>query len=95
MLAPRYPVPVRGPIGSYQARSPLDVAWRITWPLLISNILAIAMIICILIIGALEIASLAKSTSTALYGNTASTGAGFWCGFFFIIAAVLIILISK
>jgi hypothetical protein len=95
MLAPRYPVPVRGPIGSYQARALLDVAWRITWPFLISNILAIAMIICIILIGSLEIASLAKSTSTALYGNTSSTGAGFWCGFFFIIAAVLIILISK
>jgi hypothetical protein len=95
MFAARYPVRRIRPIGPYQARSPADIVWKLTWPFLVSNILASAMILCILIIGALEIASLAKSTSTQLYGNTSATGAGFWCGFFFIVAAALIIMLSK
>jgi hypothetical protein len=95
MFAARRPIRRVRPIGLYQARSPIDIAWKLTWPFFISNILACAMILCILIIGALEIASLAKSTSTLLYGNTSATGAGFWCGFFFIIAAGLIIMLSK
>jgi len=85
----------RRPIGANRIRSPADIAWRLTWPFLFSTILACLMILCILLIGALEIASLAKSTSTSLYGNTSSTGAGIWCGFFFSIAAVCILLISK
>ncbi len=95
MLANGNFVPVIRPIGPNQARSLYDVAWRLTWPFLVSIILACAMITCVIIIFALEIASLAKGTSTALYGNTSSTGAGFWCGIFFAIAAVLILMISK
>jgi len=91
MLAAR--PPQRRPVGGYQARKPLDVAWRLTWPFLVSTIIACAMIICFIIIGALEIASLAKN-STTYYGNTSSTGAGFWCGIFFLIAAVIILLIG-
>jgi ABC-type Fe3+ transport system permease subunit len=89
-----YPT-VRRPINTYQITTPLDIAWKVTWPLLVTNIIAGAMVICFIIIAALEVASLAKSTSKSQYGNTSSTGAGFWCGIFFLIAAVLIFLMSK
>ncbi|CAF1107235.1 unnamed protein product [Adineta steineri] len=84
----------RRPIGPYRTKSPLDIAWRVTWPYFITTILATMMILCTLLIGALEIASLSKSTSTALYGNTSSTGAGIWCSLFFSIACILILLIN-
>ena len=95
MYAARRPIRRIRPIRPYQAGSPANIAWKSTWPFLISNILACVMILCILIIGALEIASLAKSTDTLFYGNTSSTGAGFWCGAFFIIGAAVTIMLSK
>ncbi|UJR16100.1 hypothetical protein I4U23_003012 [Adineta vaga] len=82
------------PIGPYQSRSPVDIAWRLRWPYLISTILAVGMIICILVIGALEVASLAQSTNKDIFGNTSATGAGIWCSVFFSIAAVIILLIN-
>ena len=95
MLGAATYVPRRRPIGANQLRSPADIAWRLTWPFLLSTIIAFLMILCVLLIGALETASLAKSTNKALYGNTSSTGAGYWCGVFFFIAAVFILLIGK
>lgn len=89
-----YPRPVRRPIGANHGRTPLDAAWRLTWPFIVSTIIAAVMIIIVIVIFALEIASLAKGTSSA-YGNTASTGAGIWCGIFFLLAAILILLLSK
>jgi hypothetical protein len=95
MFVGGYGFPGPYPMVVYRRRSPADIAWKLTWPFIISNIIAGAMIICFIVIGALEVASLAKSTSTALYGDTSSTGAGIWCGIFFITAAILILLISK
>ncbi|CAF2967868.1 unnamed protein product [Rotaria sp. Silwood2] len=78
--------------GSHQAIPSSDAAWKSAWPYIISTILACFIIICILVIGALESASLAISTDQDIYGNTSSTGAGFWCEFFVFIAALLIII---
>lgn len=86
--------PVRRPVGAQQGRTPLDVAWKLTWPFIITTILSIIMMIVFVVIIALEIASLANSTNK-IYGNTASTGAGIWCGVFFLAAAVLILVLSK
>lgn len=95
MLRPAPRPAKRQPIGPYHARSPVDAVWKSTWPFLATTVLAVVMILCILLIGALETASLAQSTNKEIFGNTSSTGAGFWCGLFFSIAAVLILLISK
>ena len=59
------------------------------WPLIFTTILASLIILCVVVIGILEIVSLANSTDTDLFGNTSSTGAGFWCRFIFVIATVL------
>jgi hypothetical protein len=90
----------RYPIGYGQQISPSDLDWRLRWPFTISIIIGVVMIVVALVINALEIASLAKFTNNIIlngntYGRTASTGAGIWCGFFFLVAAVLMILISK
>jgi phage-related protein len=95
MFAARPRVPGTRPDGPLVARTMGDVAWKLTWPSITTTVLASVMIICTIIIGGLEIASLAISTSSSFYGNTSSTGAGFWCGLFFVIAAVLILMISK
>ncbi|CAF1018520.1 unnamed protein product [Adineta ricciae] len=89
-----YYVPRSRPIGRYQHRTPVDIGWRLRWPFLFSTILGVAMILCILVIGALEVASLAQSTNKDVFGNTSATGAGIWCGVFLSIAAVLILLIN-
>jgi hypothetical protein len=85
----------RRPIGYGQQVLPAgDFEWKLRWPFIITIIIAVVIIIFSITIFGLEIASLAKGTGTA-YGNTASTGAGIWCGFFIFVAGVLILLISK
>jgi hypothetical protein len=87
-IAPRYP------IGFYPQLPLNDIAWKLRWPTVLSSIIAISMIIFTIIIAALEIASLAISTSKS-YGNTASIGTGLWCSPFFLLAGVLILMIGK
>ena len=89
------------PLMPYGRRiSPGELEWKRKWPFLVSSIIAVTLIVFSLIIFALEIASLARSTEKVTFdgntlGNTASTGAGIWCGFFFLAAGLLILAISK
>lgn len=90
----------RAPIPYGRRISPAELEWKRKWPFLLSSIIAVTIILFSLIIFALEIASLARSTEKVTFngntfGNTASTGAGIWCGFFFLVAGVLILLIGK
>ncbi|CAF0788810.1 unnamed protein product [Rotaria sp. Silwood1] len=85
-------VPRQQLYGLHQPRPSSEAVWQAAWPFIISTILACFMIISVLAIGALETASLAISTDNDLYGNTSSTGAGFWCGVFAFNAALLIII---
>jgi hypothetical protein len=94
MYAARARFPQRPPIGYGQQIPPGNFDWKLRWPYIISIIIAVMIIIFSFVIFGLEIASLAKSTDKA-YGNTASTGAGIWCGFFIFVAGVLILIISK
>jgi hypothetical protein len=84
----------RRPIGYGQQIAQDDVVWKRKWPFITSTIIGVLMIICTIVIGGLEIASLAISTDQG-YGKTTSLGTGLWCGSFFLIAAVLILVISK
>ena len=77
-----------------------ELNWKLKWPFLISSIIALVIIVFSLVVIALEIASLAHFTSKTeysgnTYGNTASTGAGIWCGLFIFVAGILILMISK
>jgi site-specific recombinase len=77
-----------------------DLNWKLRWPFLISTLIGLVLIVFSLVIFSLEIASLAQSTANigyngVTYGRTASTGAGIWCGFFILIAGVLILMISE
>lgn len=88
----RSPYPPRTRV---QTRVTKDDIWRALWPYITTNVVAGFLILVLLLIGALETASLAISTEPDVYGYTSSTGSGFWCGFYIFIAAVLIISISK
>ena len=94
MFAARVPPSRIRRAGFNQGRLPVDIAWKEAWPFLVSNIIASLMLVCTIIIIALEIASLAISTSS-FYGNTASTGAGIWCGVDFLFAAGALIILSE
>ena len=80
---PRYVTPIRS-----------EAIWASVWPFAITSSIAVLMLIFSQAIWLLEAASLSKGTDKALFGNTASTGAGLWCGFFFFIAAFVILAIS-
>ena len=79
----------------YGKHPTLDAIWRAKWPIAASSTVASLMVICLVVMVALEIAHLAKGTDTSLYGNTSVTGAGFWCGFALLIAAYFMFMISK
>lgn len=90
----------RAPMPYGRRMSPGELEWKRKWPFLVSSIIAVALIVFSLVVFALEIASLARSTAKVSFngstlGNTASTGAGIWCGFFFLAAGLLILAISK
>ncbi|CAF2132559.1 unnamed protein product [Rotaria magnacalcarata] len=82
------------PSSRSQVSPALNDVWRLIWPFTTTTILGICLILCVLVIGALETASLAISTDQIYYGNTSSTGAGFWCEFYVFIAATLILIIN-
>ncbi|CAF3287747.1 unnamed protein product [Rotaria socialis] len=82
------------PSSRSHARPGLNDAWRLIWPFTTTTVLGICLILCVLVIGALETASLAISTDSVYYGTTSSTGAGFWCEFYVFIAATLILIIN-
>lgn len=91
---------LRPPMAYGRQIPPAGANWKHKWPFLISSIIGLTLVVFSIVIFALEIASLAQSTSKVefngnTYGNTASTGAGIWCGFFIFIAGILMILISK
>ncbi|CAF0843023.1 unnamed protein product [Rotaria sordida] len=92
MFGARPYIPRPYPYVRQPARPSSGNAWKSAWPFISSTIVAFLIILCVMIIGALETASLAISTDNDLYGNTSSTGAGYWCGFFVFIAALLIII---
>ena len=93
---PRASPPSRLAKPQQQGKHPvLDAIWRAKWPIAASSAVASLMVICVLILVALEIAHLAKGTDTNLYGTTSVTGAGFWCGFTLLLAAFFIFMISE
>jgi hypothetical protein len=95
MLANRPTARTRRPIGPLPVIAPADLVWKSIWPGRLTSIIGCVMFSSVFIICALEISSLVKSTDTTFYGSTSSTGAGFWCGLFIFIAALLIFLMSK
>ena len=90
---PRPRFPPRGTVGFGQPVPLGDIAWKLKWPFMFSNILGMWMLICVVVIGGLEIASLAISTDKG-YGNTATIGTGLWCGLPFLIAVIFILMLS-
>lgn len=74
--------------------SPKELLWRLAWPYVFTIVLASLMLLFILMIFALEIASLATDSSNNL-SNTASTGAGIWCAIFFILPVICMYLQGK
>ncbi len=74
--------------------TPNEIRWRLTWPYVITLVLATLMLLLTLIIFILEIASLAIDSSNIL-SDTASTGAGIWCSLSFFITVVLMYLLGK
>lgn len=71
-----------------------EMLWRISWPYILTIVLASLMLLFTIIIFILEIASLAVDSSNNL-SNTASTGAGIWCSIFFLIPIVLMYLLGN
>jgi choline-glycine betaine transporter len=71
-----------------------EILWRLSWPYVLTLVLASLMLLFIITIFILEIASLANDSSNNL-SNTASTGAGIWCSIFFIIPVVFMFLLGN
>lgn len=93
---PGFRPPINRPAGFGRPIQQGRSDWRFRWPFVISMIIAVLLIILSLTIFGLEIASLAKGTEKlGTIGNTASTGAGIWCGFFIFLAGIFILVISK
>lgn len=91
------PIRYRSPnsIKRRHVRSLSDEVWRSTWPYVLTSVLAALIIIFAIVIGVLEIVSLAKGTNTQLFGKTASTGAGLWCGLIILLAGLSTIALSN
>jgi choline-glycine betaine transporter len=71
-----------------------EILWRLSWPYVLTLVLASLMLVFIITIFILEIASLANDSSNNL-SNTASTGAGIWCAIFFLIPVVFMYLLGN
>ncbi len=84
-----YPYVVRD-----QRIPPKEFLWRLSWPYIITLILASLMLVFTVAIFILEVASLANDSSNNL-SNTASTGAGIWCSIFFLIPVVFMYLLGN
>ncbi len=92
---PRPRVPIRPAIGyGGQSISPFNILWNSTWPYMFSNIIAVLMLILAVILIALEIAFVVEQQGTNS-GNAFDSGVGIWCGFFILLAAIVILVISK